>query len=318
MIRILHSADWHILLRKKKVPYEWQKSRFELMFDKLLDMEKSCDVHIIAGDLFDKAPSEDEVALCLKYLNRVTIPTYIIPGNHEATSRGKSFLSSFAEAHVINNDNVNIITQNERRVINGQGFQFFPYGEMQINNVPNYIEGDILVTHIRGEVPPHITAEFDFELIRSWKLVLIGDLHFNHQYKNFPVYYPGSPLNIVFDREENREYGVNIIDLNSVDSYSISFKNLKLPKLIRRKIRAGEKPKDDPFHNIIYEIVGSVEELAKVENSDLIDKKIAERKSSKVKLDLSNKSEIEELKQWLSFMNITETEEIIKEYNNVN
>jgi DNA repair exonuclease SbcCD nuclease subunit len=313
-MRVLHSADWHILLRKKKVPYEWQKSRFELLFDKLLELEKTCDIHIIAGDLFDKAPSEDEVALCLKYLNRVTIPTFIIPGNHEATTRGKSFLASFAEMHVINNDNVNIITQNERRVINGQGFQFFPYGEMQINNVPRYVEDDILVTHIRGEVPPHITAEFDFELIRPWKLVLIGDLHFNHQYKNYPVYYPGSPLNIVFDREENREYGVNVIDLNSVDSYTVSFKNLKLPKLLRRRISHNQEIRKDIYNHAIYEIIGSTEELASVGNSELIDKKIVNRQTSKVKLDLRSLPEIEELKAWMKFQNIEITEEIVNEY----
>jgi len=56
MIRILSSADWHINLHKKKVPYNWQTSRFQMMFDRLHDLEKRCDVHVIAGDLFDKKP----------------------------------------------------------------------------------------------------------------------------------------------------------------------------------------------------------------------------------------------------------------------
>ena len=56
MTKILCSADWHILLHKKKVPYTWQMSRFKSMFAKLLDLERDCDVHIVAGDIFDKKP----------------------------------------------------------------------------------------------------------------------------------------------------------------------------------------------------------------------------------------------------------------------
>ena len=35
MIKILHSADWHINLHKKKVPYEWQANRFRLFFEEI-------------------------------------------------------------------------------------------------------------------------------------------------------------------------------------------------------------------------------------------------------------------------------------------
>ena len=53
-MKILHSADWHILLHKKKVPYKWQTDRFKTFFRKLIALEQQCDVHIIAGDVFDK------------------------------------------------------------------------------------------------------------------------------------------------------------------------------------------------------------------------------------------------------------------------
>ena len=54
MIKILHSADWHINLHKKKVPYEWQANRFRLFFEEIHKLEKDCDVHILAGDVFDR------------------------------------------------------------------------------------------------------------------------------------------------------------------------------------------------------------------------------------------------------------------------
>ena len=74
MTKILCSADWHILLHKKKVPYTWQMGRFKSMFAKLLELEHDCDVHIIAGDIFDKKPEPDEICLFLSYINSVTIP----------------------------------------------------------------------------------------------------------------------------------------------------------------------------------------------------------------------------------------------------
>ena len=46
----------------------------------------------------------------------------------------------------------------------------FP-GEMQTGNLPVYVEDDILVTHIRGEVPPHITPEYDFPSLQLGPLL---------------------------------------------------------------------------------------------------------------------------------------------------
>ena len=140
MTKILCSADWHILLHKKKVPYTWQMGRFKSMFAKLLELEHDCDVHIIAGDIFDKKPEPDEICLFLSYINSVTIPTYIIPGNHEATRKGESFFEHFTERNDIKNENVHVFTKNGRATVGKTSFCFFPYGEMQINNLPEYIK----------------------------------------------------------------------------------------------------------------------------------------------------------------------------------
>ena len=241
MTKILCSADWHIILHKKKVPYDWQTNRFKQMFRKLIALEQSCDVHIIAGDIFDKKPEPDEICLFLSYINSVTIPTYIIPGNHEATRKGESFFEYFTQENAIKNENVHVFTRNGRATVGNTSFQFFPYGEMQIGNLPDYVEDDILVTHIRGEVPPHITPEYDFSLLRSWGLCLLGDLHFNHRYGDTNCYYPGSPLNTTFDRDDKREYGVDIYDVVDSRNYTREFYDLKLPKLLRKTISVGEE-----------------------------------------------------------------------------
>jgi DNA repair exonuclease SbcCD nuclease subunit len=314
MIKILSSADWHVNLHRKKIPYLWQLNRFQLMFEQFHAMEKSCDVHVIAGDLFDKEPDTDEICLVLSYLNAVQIPTLIIPGNHEATARGRTFWEHFKLENTINNPNVHIYTENANEVHAGQRFCFFPYGSVQTNKLPDYYDDAILVTHIRGEVAPHITAEYDFEKIRPWKLTLLGDLHFNHVYKDYPAYYPGSPLNTTFDRDDKRQYGVDIIELNSIDDYTVRFHNLNLPKLIRRTISVGTKLVADPVHHIVYEVTGTIDELASVEKTELLDKKMVEKPTGNSVLDLQGKSTIEELEIYLDYIKVAEKPIVLAEY----
>lgn len=317
MTKILCSADWHIILHKKKVPYDWQVNRFRQMFRKLIALEQSCDVHIIAGDIFDKKPEPDEICLFLSYINSVTIPTYIIPGNHEATRKGESFFEYFTQENAIKNENVTVFTRNGRASVGNTSFCFYPYGEMQTDNLPPYCEGDIMVTHIRGEVPPHITAEYDFDKLKPWKLILLGDLHFNHRYQDTNAYYPGSPLNTTFDRDDKREYGVDIYNFVDDQNYSREFYDLKLPKLLRKTISVGEEMKSDDINHVVYEVKGSLDELAKIENSALLDKKMVEKPAEDSTLDLKGKSTYEELEIYLNHIKVADVEAVLNEYRSI-
>ena len=318
MIKILHSADWHINLHKKKVPYEWQANRFRLFFEEIHKLEKNCDVHILTGDVFDRKPEPDEVCLFLRFANSVTIPTYIIPGNHEATRKGKTFLEHFHELHAITNPNVVLITENRSESIRGQDFCFFPYGEMQTDNLPEYKENEILVAHIRGEVPPHITAEYDFEKLRPWPLILLGDIHFNHRYLDYPAYYCGSPLNVTFDRDETKKYGVNVIDYVDHQNYSVDFKVLNLPKLVRRTVEVNDNLEEGGYDHVIYEVTGNLDELSKVKDSKLLDKKIAYKPNEDSKLNLKDKTIVEELTLYLEHIKTGNPKAIIDEFLELN
>lgn len=313
-MKILSSADWHVNLHKKKIPRKWQENRFLMLFEKLKELEKQCDVHVISGDLFDKKPETDDVALILSYLNSVTIPTIVIPGNHESTSKGKTFWEHFKLENTVKNNLVHILTDNSRIEILGQGFQAFPYTSVETDRLPSYIDGDILVTHIRGEVPPHITAEYDFEKLKPWKLTLLGDLHFRHKHEPYSAYYPGSPLNTTFDRDDKRAYGVDIINLNSIDNYTVSFIDLALPKLIRRTIKAGEPLIEDDYNHVVYEVQGSIDELAKIEKSELLDKKLAVKNTSESTLDLKDKNVYEELELYLTHIKVSNVAAVLNTF----
>ena len=274
-------------------------------------------MHVIAGDIFDKKPEPDEISLFLSYINSVTIPTLIIPGNHEATRKGESFFEHLTEKNAIKNENVYVYTKNGRATVGNQSFQLFPYGEVQTDNLPQYVEGDILVTHIRGEVPPHITPEYDFSRLAPWGLCLLGDLHFNHRYGDTNCYYPGSPLNTTFDRDEKRQYGVDIYEVVDSHNYSREFYDLDLPKLLRRTIKAGEEMPADQRHHVVYEVKGNIDELSKIERSDLLDKKVVEKPQEDATLDLKNKTIYEELDIYLNHIKVADVKKVIDEFKSL-
>lgn len=163
-------------------------------------------------------------------------------------------------------------------------------------------------------MPPHITAEYDFEKLRPWKLVLLGDLHFRHKYKDYSIYYPGSPLNTTFDRDDKREYGVDIISYRSEDDYTVDFVNLNLPKLIRRTVSVGTELLADSYHHVIYEVTGSIDELARVKKTDMLDKKMVEKPASDATLDLKDKSLYEELEIYLRYIKVAEAEAVLAQF----
>jgi hypothetical protein len=64
------------------------------------------------------------------------------------------------------------------------------------------------------------------------------------------------------------------------------------------------------FHHTIYELEGSIKDLSKIENSDLLDKKLVKR-SSDTALVLDKKMSIpDELVEYLTYIQELETKEI--------
>ena len=65
---ILFTADWHIKLGQKNVPVEWAIKRYNSFFDQVHEQVKTCDMHIIGGDLFDRIPTMEELSLYFSFI----------------------------------------------------------------------------------------------------------------------------------------------------------------------------------------------------------------------------------------------------------
>ena len=294
-MKILFTADWHIKLGAKGVPVEWAANKFRLLFQKIYEMEQQCDMHIIGGDIFDKLPNMQELELYFEFISGCKKPTIIYPGNHEALKKDTSFLTNLKG--VTNNLNPLVtICDTPRSDLLGGLIDILPYAYIKTFNPDDY-SGDILFTHVRGEIPPHVKPEVPLEKFSRWKLVLAGDLHsYENSQKN--ILYPGSPTTTSFHR--------NLVDTGCIvlDTTTLTHEFIKfdLPQLIRKTVKVGDPTPATDFHHTVYEVEGDIHELAALEDNELVDKKVS-KKSSDVTLLLDPKlSMAEEVKEYLQFI----------------
>ena len=290
---ILFTADWHLKLGQKNVPVEWAKNRYINFFNQIAEIEERCAAHIIGGDLFDRLPTMEELELYFTFVANVKIPTIIYDGNHEATKKNKTFFTQLKEATRQINENVFI----EDKVADYEEFQILPYCELHKKNIFDKLNKKIpLFTHVRGEIPPHVKPEIDLDLLKDFPIVLAGDLH-AHSNTQRNIVYPGSPMTTSFHRNEV-ETGYLLIDEN----FNWKWYKFDLPQLLRKTVSSPEEMIPSEYNHTIYELEGDIQDLSKVKNSELLDKKVV-RRSTEATLVLNKEMSIsEELAEYLEYI----------------
>lgn len=309
-MKLLFSADWHIKLGQKNVPREWQKERFHQLVDEIEKLE--FDVMVIGGDIFDKLPSLEEIALYFELIGKFTRPTYIFDGNHEAGKRGYTWLEKL-------NDTTRAVNSCVRIITDGDSLPFpvdvIPYTELKTFN-PKLYNNRLLLTHVRGSIPPFVKPEIDLSKFSRWDLILAGDLH-DHSATNeeenaeYNIVYPGSPISCSF----HRNAVINGVIICDTDTLAWEFKAIKTPQLIRKTIESESEAISTDYDHTIYEIKGNIEDLSGITTSDLIDRKVVQS-NKESKLNLEGMSISEEIDMYLrEVMQINDTAEIIGVFN---
>jgi len=266
---ILFTADWHIKLGQKNVPVPWACTRYQMFFEQVQEAIDKHEVtlHIIGGDLFDRVPSMDELTLYFDFVAKQKVRTIIYDGNHEATKKNYTFFSNLIRATKDINPLVEVITETYYE----DNWAILPYADLHKKNHIEDIEADILFTHVRGEIPPHVIPEVELQRFDKFKTVFAGDLH-AHENTQRNIVYPGSPMTTSFHRNQVQT-GYLIID----DNFDWTWHQFDLPQLIRKTVEDPAEMVQTDFHHTIYELEGDVQDLAKVKNSDLLDKKVVKR-----------------------------------------
>lgn len=270
-MKVLFTADWHIKLGQKNVPVDWAKKRFDSMIRQICNLAASekVDYLIVGGDVFDKVPTIEELEIFFDFVMRVRCPTIIYSGNHEALKKNTTFMTNLREV-VYNLNNFVQIIDGFKTI---EGIDFIPYNKLKEYHPADIdFHSRILCTHVRGEIPPHVKSEVPLELFDRWDVVLAGDLH---SYENCQrnILYPGSPVTTSFHRSKVST-GVIVLDTDTLEH---QFIELQLPQLLKKTLKAGEVPVATDYDHTIYDIEGDMADLASIQDSDLIDKKISVR-----------------------------------------
>ena len=292
-MKILFTADWHIKLGQKSVPRDWATNRYELLFEELYKLEKTVDLHVIGGDLFDRMPTLDELSLYFQYIRNISIKTIIYPGNHEAVKKDTSFFTNLKEVTQAINPLVEVIDDYYRL----EDMDFIPYNKLKEFDPKNF-SGRTLFTHVRGEIPPHVQPEIDLKRLEGWELVIAGDLH-SHTNSQKNIVYPGSPVTTSFHRNPV-DTGVLLFDSETMDW---SWMKLKLPQLIRQTVSHPDQMIKTNYHHTIYELEGDVTELVKVDkDNELLDKKLVKRHNDSALILTKEMTLEDELAEYLQFI----------------
>ena len=293
---ILFTADWHIKLGQKNVPVEWAINRYNEFFKQVHEISEDCEMHIIGGDLFDRIPTMEELSLYFSFVRNVKKPTLIYDGNHEATRKNRTFFSQLKQATTDINPLVNVMDISY--IDKDLGFGVLPYRELHkkgsIEQFPTNIP---LFTHVRGEIPPHVNPEVDLERFKDFPVVFAGDLH-AHSNTQKNIVYPGSPMTTSFHRKEV-ETGYLLINSND---WTWMWDKFHLPQLLRKTVQDPKDMIPTEYHHTIYEIEGDIQELAAVENSDLLDKKVVKRNSEATLVIEKDMTLEEELIEYLKYI----------------
>lgn len=297
-MKILFVADIHVNLRHKKVPKDFAINRTRLLWKELhrIYEEYDCDLEVHGGDMWDKLPNLEELQIYYDYVHEARDRRIVaFPGNHEATSKYKTFVDDLKSTLEYINPNYEMITD-IKVDYPVPGFDILPYNHLHKFKMTDFkgSQRRALFTHVRGEIPPHVKPEVDLEVFNNWDVVFAGDLHSKtNSQRN--IVYPGSPLSVSFHRNPVKT-GVIIIDTETLGHKWVE---CKVPQLYKKTVTDPEDIVQDDFHLVLYDIEGDSLHLKEIKDETLVDKKIVTRESP-AKLDLTNLTVSEELIKYLS------------------
>lgn len=269
-MKILFTADYHLKLDIPKVPNQWQINRFNMLIDEL-NAVNGIDLLVIGGDLLDVSkPSTDEIELMFDLLSKIKHKTLIYSGNHEMTTKkgiGKySCLHNFADEISRCNPLVGVVSS-----YRSVDFDIVGYEEISNKRLQKEPCSKLCLTHVRGEIAPHVKWEIDPSFFKDYDLVLTGDLH-SHENTQGKFIYPGSPLVTSFHRARATGNGYLVIDTSTLkwEWHSLAH----LPQLLRKTISSVQEMVEAEYDWQIFEVEANILDSRNIKKSQLLDKKI--------------------------------------------
>lgn len=98
MMKILHSADWHLdapLSGRSEEQAQFLRQQLRKIPRKVTERAKreNCQMLLLAGDLFDGAYTQESYRAVYEALEEIRIPVFITPGNHDFCQPSSPYLA---------------------------------------------------------------------------------------------------------------------------------------------------------------------------------------------------------------------------------
>ena len=251
MIKILHSADWHLdSPLGLKDPQQAKKLKEELgkIPDRIAALSKAhgCDLVLLSGDLFDGAASQGTLAKLKQTLQDMEVPVFITPGNHDFAAANSPWLSEvFPEnVHIFKKSSMESVAlpQLDCRIY-GAGFQSMDCDGLLQNFKAEQTEtyaigilhGD--PTQVNSHYCPITTAQVEAS---GLDYLALGHIHKGDSFRKGKTLcaWPGCPMGRGYDEEG--EKGVLIVTLDQ--DASARFVPLDTPRFYDLEVEVGEDP----------------------------------------------------------------------------
>lgn len=247
MIKILHSADWHLDAPLAARDESLRTALLEIP-GKLADLarQERCDLVLLAGDLFDGTPSRETVELVRRALEEMAVPVFISPGNHDYVRPDSPWLSQLWP------ENVHVFTQNNLTSVALPALDCRVYGGAFAGmDCPGLLEGfraegqerhHIAVLHGDPQLRNSPYCPITQEQIQNSGLdyLALGHIHKTGQLRVGQTLcaWPGCPMGRGYD--ETGEKGVYMVTLD--EAAQAEFRVLDTLRFYDLTAEAGDDP----------------------------------------------------------------------------
>ncbi len=251
MIRILHTADWHIDAPLRDFTGQQRRQLRTAMLElpgKIADIaaREGCDLCLIAGDVFDGSYTREGYEAVFYALERMQIPVFIAPGNHDPYREGSPWTAEVWP------ENVYLFHTNDITAYQVEDLECVVYGAAFTSmDCPALLEGfqadcaeryALMVLH--GD-PTNAASPYNpitAGQVREAGLdyVALGHIHAPGRFGAGASMcaWPGCPMGHGFD--ETGTKGVLVAEVE--EGVNIRFLPLEVPRFFDHTVSAGENP----------------------------------------------------------------------------
>ena len=247
-MKILHSADWHLdapMSGKTEEQARFLRQELSKIPEKIADLaqKEHCDLMLLAGDLFDGAYTQDSFRKVYEALEKVKIPVFITPGNHDFCQPNSAYLAeNWPENVYIFKHSVmeSVTLPNLDCTVYGAGYESMDCPALLENfKAEGQSKWHIGVLHgdATNTSSPYCPVSPQQVRLSGLHYLALGHIHKNDSFRSGDALcaWPGCPMGHGYD--ETGIKGVILLELD--EQIKAEFRSLDTPRFYDETVEVG-------------------------------------------------------------------------------